>query len=923
MDSSLVIKPQSKTADLRERISMDGPWEFCFEDQADWRTAMVPNPWQAEFADLRRASGVAIYSREFVIPNAWLSSEIIVRFGAVSYFAEVSINGHPVGTHEGGYLPFEFIIPIKHLTQKNRIEVKVTLPDGDSRRFPDFPFSEIPHGKQSWYGPLGGIWQSVYLESRSPHAILNGRIVATLHTGQVAVNVVFSSAPLSALLVAEIIDRDGQIVASTESIVSKVTCRLTMIVNDVMPWSPDNPNLYQVNLLLKVENTTVDAMSETFGFRTFQTLDGHFHLNGQAFYLRGALDQDYYPQGICTPPSVEFLEDQFRKAKALGINMLRCHIKVPDPRYYEVADRLGMLIWTEIPNVETFTKKSAQRLRETMEGILTRDSNHPSIVIWTLINEDWGIRLRESANHRQWLVDTFDWLKQADPTRLVVDNSPCAPNYHIKSDIDDYHYYRSIPERRGEWDQITREFSNGAEWSFSPYGETIRSGDEPKVNSEFGVWGLANPKFLRDKDGCDPWWFEGGELWSDGAGSLAGVENRFSNLYLDSVFGSFDAFVMAAQWYQFANLKYEIETMRAYPSIAGYVVTQLTDVHWEANGLMDMARNLRPFHQQFADINTDIVILPQLSRWAFWAGEQLDLNVKIATGGKILKEGAWLEWTVDGIKDQSKITATASFSVGDQCNVAIAIPMFKEPKMLDISFRLYSDEGSEIARNQVSVAVHPKANRFNIKVASDIPELRKWVTAMGYEVTSEKSADVLITRNLDAVRVEAIDKGQKVLLLAESGEGSLRSDPPPREPPHELIFDSVPGIPSQPYFSFPGYYLHDRNNTVWRGDWIANFSWLNRNGIFSNLPGGPLLDLTFENIIPRYVISGFRPWEFNGRIHAGIVAGWVHKPAATIIEKNLGAGKLTATTFRLTEGEPCHDPTASVLLSSLLQLASG
>ena len=89
--------------------------------------------------------------------------------------------------------------------------------------------------------------------------------------------------------------------------------------------------------------------------------------------MRAALDQDYYPEGICTPPSMAFIEDQFRKARELGLNMLRTHIKIPDPRYYDAADRMGLLIWTEIPNVATFTDASAARMKATMEGIIARD----------------------------------------------------------------------------------------------------------------------------------------------------------------------------------------------------------------------------------------------------------------------------------------------------------------------------------------------------------------------------------------------------------------------------------------------------------------------------------------------------------------------------------------------------------------------
>ena len=141
-----------------------------------------------------------------------------------------------------------------------------------------------------------------------------------------------------------------------------------------------------------------------------------------------------------TPPSLAFLEDQLVKAKAMGFNCLRCHIKVPDPRYYDAADRLGMLIWTDAPNFERFTPQAASRLRDTLAGMVERDFNHPCIIAWTIINEDWGTQLERDATQRKWLAQTYDWLKALDPTRLVVDNSPCWPNFHVKSDLDDFHW---------------------------------------------------------------------------------------------------------------------------------------------------------------------------------------------------------------------------------------------------------------------------------------------------------------------------------------------------------------------------------------------------------------------------------------------------------------------------------------------------
>ena len=121
---------------------------------------------------------------------------------------------------------------------------------------------------------------------------------------------------------------------------------------------------------MRRDGVAVDAVRDHFGFRTIEARDGKLYLNGKPFYLRAALDQDYYPETICSVPSVAFLEDQFRKAKELGLNALRCHLKVPDPRYYETADRIGLLIWAELPNVGFSSARSRARQQQTLAGML-------------------------------------------------------------------------------------------------------------------------------------------------------------------------------------------------------------------------------------------------------------------------------------------------------------------------------------------------------------------------------------------------------------------------------------------------------------------------------------------------------------------------------------------------------------------------
>src|SRR4051795_10913537 len=575
------------------RIPLDGTWDFLHlvEDYrsrpVEWRRIAVPAPWQSQFADLRMRGGTGIYRRDFDIPVGWKRERQFIRFGAVFHIARVWINGEYLGMHVGGFLPFSFDAT-DHLREgRNEIKVQVDSPVDDPNEFPDTPFAEIPFGKQSWYGPLSGIWQSVWIERRVADHIARARITPDWETGQVAIRVFPAEPALSeARLRLSVFGPDGEPVVAAEALLASGgnEAELVIAVPGHRSWSPETPDLYTARIALERDGVTVDAIEEHFGFRRIETRDGRFYLNGEPLYLRAALDQDYYPDTICTTPSTAFLEDEFRKAKELGLNCLRCHIKAPDPRYYEVADRMGMLIWAELPNGGFSTEKSRARKEQTLMGIVDRDRNHPSIICWTIINENWGVDLVHDPDHRAWLQRLYLWLKAYDPSRLVVDNSPLAPSFHVCTDIADYHFYAGFPDGRDDWDRFVDGLAPREDWLFSPHGDAVTLHDEPVVCSEFGNWGLPHPDQLKDHDGGEPWWFETGHDWSDGVMYAHGIENRFRDWSLDRVFGSFPDFVDAAQWQQFRALKYEIETMRRRPEIAGYVITEFTDCHWESNG---------------------------------------------------------------------------------------------------------------------------------------------------------------------------------------------------------------------------------------------------------------------------------------------------------------------------------------------------
>ncbi|MBI1173565.1 glycoside hydrolase family 2 [bacterium] len=874
---------------MRKVISLDGDWGFRHEsDLADRRTP-VPMPWQAAFADLRQSSGRARYWRGFAHPGP---GEAVLRFGAVSYLAEVFVNGHQIGRHEGGYLPFDCVIPPEILRDANDLEVRCLLPD-DSPNEAGLSFAEIPHGKQSWYGPIGGIWQGVTLELRDPTHLSHCAIAAD-PSGHVSLTLTLPEAALGAMAYLAIFDARGIWVELSRPVAS-TTIDLDVVISDPLAWSPDAPHLYRLEVAL-TRDRILDHTRHSFGLRRFEARDGQLFLNGRPWYMRAALDQDYYPEGICTPPSVEFLEDQMRKAKALGLNMLRCHIKVPDPRYYEVADRLGMLIWTEVPNVGRFTRASAARMKETMRGILERDGNHPSIVIWTLINEAWGTRLDKDAGQRRWLAAMYDWLKALDPTRLVCDNSPCQGNFHVKGDLDDFHYYRSVPDWRAEWDQLTAELAAGADWTWTPFGDGARRGDEPKLVSEFGVWGLPQPGQVQI-DGAEPWWTETGTNWGEGAALPHGIEARFARVGLDRVFGSLAQFVVAAQWHQFANLKYQIETIRAWPQIQGYCITELTDVHWESNGLMDMNRNPRVFHDRFAEVNADVVIVPRVGRHSGTAGEGWGFDVAVASGGLRLGAGV-LRWTVGAAGGTLAFPGAEPLATIDLGRIDLILPQTAQNRMLTVTLALEVD-GRILQRNQVDMALYaPRVQEDLAKVACRGEGLARRARALGYQVVAPEAAEVILTEALEPDDLSALRAGARYLVLAGSAVPDVR--------------------PLLPGGVLPDLATGPRDGTIWRGDWIGSFAWVRREGAFADLPGGPLIDLSFSGVAPRRVLHGWDAAKFDAEVASGLVVGWVHKPVALIARKDLGKGGFVATTFRVQGGAAGEDPVADALFDGLV-----
>jgi hypothetical protein len=893
---------------MSESIILDGTWDFLHtsgrsKSLMEVRKAEVPGPWQAQFGDLRQKSGIGIYRRYFDVPEGWKKDRIYLRFGAVFHNSRVWLNDKLIGTNEGGFLPFAFDVTDVVNVGSNEIKVRVESPTDDADAHPDTPLGEIPFGKQSWYGPLSGIWQSVCLETRDPYHVAGLHLTPLLGERRLDLKVELAKRACPRIRLAiEIVDADGSRVASLEQAWPAASKELALSIplGSCTAWSPDNPHLYQVRVAIRRDGRTLDTVERACGFRTFTSRGGKFFLNGQPLHLRAALDQDYYPDTICTAPSGHMIEDQLRKAKELGLNCIRLHIKVADPRYLDAADRLGLLIWAELPNGGVSTERSRNRKEALLKGMVDRDAHHPSIVVWTIINENWGVDLVHDETHRTWLKCTYDWLKAYDPLRLVVDNSPLHPSFHIKSDIADYHFYASIPDSRAAWNGFVDQLAVRGGFLYGPPEECELTGEEPLLCSEFGNWGLPDPQLLANSDGSEPWWFETGHDWGGGVMYPHGIEHRFHDWHLDRVFGTLQDLVTATQWHQATALKYEIERMRLKPELAGYVITELTDVHWEANGLLDMRRNPKAFHGVFRHFNGDTVIVADVTRWAFRGGQQCRVPLSIIHDGPHPLAHLRLEVRIGDALATTVEVADLQPGGRTSLTLDLEMPLVAHERIMQISYILSAGD-TEVARSWTDVSVLPaRRDASSLRVWTADETVARHTAAMGYALAKEADeADVVIARGNPAALADLVRRGKRLLLLAE-------------EP-----------MPLYPFFPhWQNVNVEARAGTPWQGDWASAFSWLHRGKAFAGLPGGPLLDLSFDRVIPQHVVSGCNQHDFHGRVHAGIFVGWLHKSAALVVERPYGKGRVVASTFQLFRDLPGDDPIASALLDGLLTLAS-
>lgn len=420
-------------------LNLNGLWDYAICSKGENRPQqfdgkiLVPFPVESSLSGVMRRVGEENrlwYRRTFQVPGKWQNKRVLLHFGAVDWETTIWVNGKELGTHRGGYNPFTLdITDVLKQTGLQELLVAVWDPTDAGGQ---------PRGKQVrkprgiWYTPTTGIWQTVWLEPVSAPYIKSLRIVPDIDAEQVRVIAVCSAAATGYTVHAEA--KDGWFTKGK----GKGLVRQKIIVPIRKPklWSPDSPFLYDLKVTLKdSKGKKVDSVDSYFGMRKISLGKDkagitRIFFNNKVLFQYGPLDQGFWPDGVYTAPTDEALRYDIEVLKRLGCNMMRKHVKIEPLRFYYWCDKLGMIVWQDMPNANNKSDAHKIQFEIELKRLVDTHFNHPSIVMWIAFNEGWG----------QYDAPRLaKFIKRLDPTRLV--NNASGWTDRKVGDVHDVHKY--------------------------------------------------------------------------------------------------------------------------------------------------------------------------------------------------------------------------------------------------------------------------------------------------------------------------------------------------------------------------------------------------------------------------------------------------------------------------------------------------
>lgn len=434
--------------------NLNGLWDYAIIEKGKHSPSVFDGKILVPFAVESSLSGVAktvgaekelVYRRSFDVPSSWKGKKVLLHFGAVDWKTDVWVNDVKVGSHTGGFTPFSFDITEALQGKNNTLLVKVWDPTDKGYQ---------PRGKQVsrpegiWYTPVTGIWQTVWLEPVSESYIQDLRITPDIDNSLLSLKALVKDATSKDLVEVKVFDGQ-QLVAQGKSINGE--CVQVAMPENAKLWSPESPFLYTLKVSLKQNGKLVDEVSSYAAMRKYSSkrdANGivRLELNNKPLFQFGPLDQGWWPDGLYTAPTDEALLYDIQKTKDFGFNMIRKHIKVEPARWYTYCDKLGIIVWQDMPSGDrnpewqnrkyfegTEMKRSAESeacYRKEWKEIMDALYSYPCIGTWIPFNEAWG---------QFKTPEIVEWTKQNDPTRLV--NPASGGNHYTCGDMLDLHNY--------------------------------------------------------------------------------------------------------------------------------------------------------------------------------------------------------------------------------------------------------------------------------------------------------------------------------------------------------------------------------------------------------------------------------------------------------------------------------------------------
>ncbi len=429
-----------------EWISLNGLWDYAITpkdikpDKWDG-SILVPYPVESALSGVKKRISETEslwYRRSFKVPNRWKNRNLLLNLEASDWETTVWVDGKEVGKHSGGYDPFSF--DITNLLGDNKLhELLVCVWDPTDK-------GTQPRGKQVsspggiWYTPTTGIWQTIWIEPVNKTHIASFRTVTDADNGIISIKTLVENEDANTLKIT--VKKDGKKIATESGESNKA---ISLHIENPLLWSPEKPDLYDIIIELKNGNKTIDKVNSYTGIRKValgKTSDGFTRilLNNKFVYQNGPLDQGFWPDGIYTPPTEEAMLYDLKMTKAMGFNMLRKHVKVENRIFYYLCDKMGILVWQDMPSGDKHisgdqpdiekSQEATQQFEYELKRMIETKYNHPSIIMWVPFNEGWG--QFETGRITQLIADY-------DTTRLV--NSASGWTDRGTGDISDIHHY--------------------------------------------------------------------------------------------------------------------------------------------------------------------------------------------------------------------------------------------------------------------------------------------------------------------------------------------------------------------------------------------------------------------------------------------------------------------------------------------------